>query len=57
MATTKEMLALETLLIYFACHGRGAAGRLATRSGHVRGTGSTTGKRRPSAMYSAPVTG
>ncbi len=30
MATTKEMLALETLLIYFARHGRGAAGRSVT---------------------------
>ena len=57
MATTKEMLALESTLIDFARRGVAVAGRLATRSGHARGTGSTTGKRRPSAMCSAPATG
>ena len=37
--------------------GAGAvAGRWAIRSGHARATGSTTGRRRPSAMSSVPAT-
>jgi hypothetical protein len=58
MATTKEMLALESRLIDFARQGRGAV-PAARRSGAamLAATGSTTGKRRPSAMSLARVTG
>ena len=57
MATTEEMLALESRLIDFARQGRGRCRPLGDRSARVRGTGSTTGRRRPSAMCLGPVIG
>ena len=57
MATTKEMLALESKSDRLCPPGAGTiAGRWAIPSGHVLANGSTTDKRRPSAMCSARAT-
>ena len=57
MATTEEMVELESRLIDFAREGRGRCRPLGDPSAHARATGSTRDKRRPSAMCSARVTG